>query len=176
MSYFICSHHDDDLKTKTFGHSSFYYPPIFPCFISGNFFFKLKRLNYALQNRNKIIKVSSPMSCTCQHISLCSVYLIHSIMLLVTNKYTTTTTLLFLLLQCFNNHDQHCRCYWWIKRKCVSWWLVFRKYFQLAILLKKQQGVLDFVLELCMLCLCHCMCHGIGLVICNSFITYSLNS
>ena len=29
----------DVLKTKTFGHSSFYYPPIFLCFISGKKFF-----------------------------------------------------------------------------------------------------------------------------------------
>ena len=39
MSYFICSDPDDVLKAKTFSHSSFYYPPIFLCFISGNFFF-----------------------------------------------------------------------------------------------------------------------------------------
>ena len=29
---------DDVLKTKTFGHSSFYYPPIFLCLISGKKF------------------------------------------------------------------------------------------------------------------------------------------
>ena len=39
LSYFICSDPDDVLKTKTFGHSSFYYPPIFLCFISGKRFF-----------------------------------------------------------------------------------------------------------------------------------------
>ena len=36
--FFICSDSDDVLKTKTFGHS-FYYPPIFLCFINGKKFF-----------------------------------------------------------------------------------------------------------------------------------------
>ena len=35
----FCSDPDDVLKTKMFGHSSFYYPPIYLCFISGKKFF-----------------------------------------------------------------------------------------------------------------------------------------
>ena len=39
LSYSICSDPDDVLKTKTFGGSSFYYPPIFLSFISGKIYF-----------------------------------------------------------------------------------------------------------------------------------------
>ena len=45
-----CNDPDDVLKTKTFGHSSFYYPPIFLCFISGKIFFITSHIHIYIYN------------------------------------------------------------------------------------------------------------------------------
>ena len=57
LSYFTCSYPDDVLKTKTFGHSSFYYPPIFLCFISVK-----KFLFYILRKWNNNMKLKCKMN------------------------------------------------------------------------------------------------------------------